>query len=86
MPEQAGETGKKVCDLLIHEGCSPEVAEDTHLDQLEINSLGVLNVLVGLEDEFNVIIGCNDWANINLVGDIVRLVDQKIKNRLPMAA
>lgn len=49
------------------------------IDDLGADSLDVVEMLMTLEDEFNVTVSDEESVNLKTVGDIVKLIDSKIK-------
>ena len=49
------------------------------IDDLGADSLDVVEMLMTLEDEFNVTVTDEESVNLKTVGDIVKLIDSKAK-------
>ena len=49
------------------------------IDDLGADSLDVVEMLMTLEDEFNVTVSDEESVALKTVGDIVKLIDSKIK-------
>ena len=49
------------------------------IDDLGADSLDVVEMLMTLEDEFNVTVSDEESVNLKTVGDIVKLIDSKLK-------
>ena len=49
------------------------------IDELGADSLDVVEMLMTLEDEFNVTVSDEESVNLKTVGDIVKLIDSKLK-------
>ncbi len=49
------------------------------IDDLGADSLDVVEMLMTLEDEFNVTVTDDESVNLKTVGDIVKLIDSKTK-------
>lgn len=49
------------------------------IDDLGADSLDVVEMLMTLEDEFNVTVSDEESVNLKTVGDIVKLIDSKMK-------
>ena len=49
------------------------------IDDLGADSLDVVEMLMTLEDEFNVTVSDEESVNLKTVGDIVKLIDAKAK-------
>lgn len=55
-----------------------EITEDKEVvKDLGADSLDVVEMLMGLEEEFNITVPEEDAVNIKTVGDIVNLIDEK---------
>ena len=50
------------------------------IDDLGADSLDVVEMLMTLEDEFNVTVTDEESVTLKTVGDIVKLIDSKTKN------
>jgi len=54
------------------------ITPDTNiLDDLNADSLDVVEMLMSLEEEFNITVPEEDAVNIKTVGDIVKLIEEK---------
>ena len=52
------------------------ITAETRLNEdLNADSLDVVEMLMGLEEEFNITVAEEDAGNIKTVGDIVKLID-----------
>ncbi|MDY2889509.1 MAG: acyl carrier protein [Candidatus Caccosoma sp.] len=49
------------------------------VEDLEADSLSVMQVIMELEEEFNISVDDSDLNNLHTVGDIVRFVEAKTK-------
>ena len=49
------------------------------IEDLGADSLDVVEMLMVLEDEFNVTVSDEESLNLKTVGDIVKLIDKKVK-------
>ena len=49
------------------------------IDELGADSLDVVEMLMTLEDEFNVTVSDEESVSLKTVGDIVKLIDSKLK-------
>ena len=49
------------------------------IDELGADSLDVVEMLMTLEDEFDVTVSDEESVNLKTVGDIVKLIDSKLK-------
>ncbi len=50
------------------------------IDDLGADSLDVVEMLMTLEEKFNVTVSDEESVNLKTVGDIVKLIDEKTKN------
>jgi acyl carrier protein len=56
-----------------------QVAPDTHiLDDLQVNSARLVDVVLAFEDAFGIEIADDDVDTVNTVGDAVRLISSKL--------
>jgi acyl carrier protein len=63
-------------------GVAREVrAEDDLLADLQLDSVGVLTLVVGLEDHFRIALGEQDAADVRTVGDLAGLVAARAGGR-----
>ena len=53
--------------------------EASFIDDLGADSLDIVEMLMGLEEEYGITISEDDAANIKTVGDIVALIDKNAK-------
>ena len=61
-------------------GLSREVrAEDDLIHDLQLDSVGILTLVVGLEDRFRIALAEEDAAKVRTVGDLAALVAQRSK-------
>ena len=75
-------TFDKVKKLLAEQlNIAPEKVAMTSkvIDDLGADSLDVVEMLMTLEDEFNVTVSDEESVNLKTVGDIVKLIDAKTK-------
>lgn len=56
--------------------------ESNYIHDLKADSLDLMEIVIALEDEFNVIISDNEAEKIKTVGDCLRLVEKKLKEYL----
>jgi acyl carrier protein len=69
---------KTVIDALISFGAEPsEVAPETELTALDIDSLDLAELSQIVDDEYGVSMKSSDVSNIKTVGDIVSLIVSK---------
>ncbi|MFL5313439.1 MAG: phosphopantetheine-binding protein [Myxococcales bacterium] len=63
-------------------GVAREVrAEDDLLADLQLDSVGVLTLVVGLEDHFRIALGEQDASEVRTVGDLAGLVAARAERR-----
>jgi len=81
-----GEVGKKVISIIA--GVSPldesEIKPSSELNELEINSLELTEVVMDLEDDYDIAIDLNTaeaWESLKTVGDVVALVEQLLAEK-----
>lgn len=75
-------TIEKVKDLISQQLNKPvdEITEDKEVvKDLGADSLDVVEMLMNLEEEFNITVPEEDAVNIKTVGDIVKIIDEKNK-------
>lgn len=80
------EIAKKVISVIA--GVSPlaedEITTASELDELEINSLELTEVVMDLEDEYDVEVDLNTaeaWQSLKTVGDVIVLVKQLVAEK-----
>lgn len=77
-------TFDKVKKLLVDQLNIPadKVLENSKIiDDLGADSLDVVEMLMTLEDEFNVTVTDEESVNLKTVGDIVKLIDKKTSKK-----
>ncbi len=60
----------------------PEPHDDLVAD-LQLDSVGILTLVVGLEDRFRVILGEEDASRVRTVGDLAALVARRAREAAP---
>jgi acyl carrier protein len=70
---------KAVIDILAHETAldPATLTSDTVIRELQVDSLGMMNVLFGIEDSTGVELNVEEMTNVVTIGDLVRLVNAK---------
>ena len=73
---------KTVCDIIrtqLSLDEDIEMNEDTLLDELDADSLDAVEIVMALEDEFDVEISDDDAESVRSVGDLVRVISSLIE-------
>jgi len=70
---------KTVIDILAHETAldPATLTSDTVIRELQVDSLGMMNVLFGIEDSTGVELNVEEMTNVVTIGDLVGLVYAK---------
>jgi len=70
---------KTVIDILAHETAldPATLTSDTVIRELQVDSLGMMNVLFGIEDSTGVELNVEEMTNVVTIGDLVGLVNAK---------
>jgi acyl carrier protein len=79
---ERAELESKLMDLMARELDIPRdeiTPEASFTEDLEVDSLGVVELLMALEDEFGVRISDDEAEGLTTVGEAIELVDQKMK-------
>ena len=79
---ERAELETKLMDLMARELDIPRdeiTLEASFTEDLEVDSLGVVELLMALEDEFGVRIADEEAEGLTTVGEAVDLVEQKMK-------
>ena len=74
-------TFEKVRDIICDQLSVPaeKVQKDTHLmKDLEADSLDAVEIIMAIEDEFEIEVPDEDAEKFQSVGDIVKYIDEKI--------
>lgn len=58
-----------------------ELSESTTLDELDVNSARMIDIVLDLEDQFGVTIDDSNTPKLKTVGDVVTLVDGLLKTQ-----
>ena len=71
----------KIAEMLAEICDTPaeEITEDTAFADLGIDSLDITEVVMKVEDEYGITLQEDDAFNVKTVGDVVKLVEDKIK-------
>lgn len=56
-----------------------EFTEDTTFEDLWFDSLDIVNLVCEVEDEWDIEISNSEWFECQKVGDIIKLVEEKLK-------
>ena len=54
-----------------------DISRDSTFESLGIDSLDIVEMLMGLEETFNITVPEEEAVNIKTVGDIVKLIEEK---------
>jgi acyl carrier protein len=70
---------KAIIEILAHEtSLDPTtLTPETVIRELEVDSLGMMNVIFGIEDATGVELKVEEMTDVVTIGDLVRLVDSK---------
>lgn len=71
-----------VCSILkeqLNIDESREIKEDTLLDELDADSLDVVEVVMAIEDEYDIEIPDEEAENVRTIGDIVKILSSKVE-------
>lgn len=74
------ETFAKVKAILVEQFFREEAAvtsEASFVDDLGVESLDFVELLIALEDEFDLIISDDDAEKIHTVGDVVKIIEDR---------
>jgi acyl carrier protein len=74
---------QEIIDTIAEEGAidKSEIKLDSNLYDLGIDSLSSLEILVALEDKYDIRISQNRLKNVNSVRDIIRVVSSQLKKK-----
>ncbi len=77
------ELEQEIIDTIVEEGAidKNEIKLDSNLYDLGIDSLSSLEILVALEDKYDIRISQNRLKNVNSVRDIIRVVSSQLKKK-----
>ena len=77
------ELEKEIIDTIAEEGAidKSEIKLDSNLYDLGIDSLSSLEILVALEDKYDIRISQNRLKNVNSVREIIRVVSSQLKKK-----
>lgn len=56
-----------------------KILAQTRLDDLGLDSLGVVELSIRIEDEFNIVVPTRELGDWKTVGDAVRYIDRALK-------
>lgn len=81
-----GEIGKTVISVIAETASwePDQVTLDTELEELEINSLDLTEVVMELEDRYDVAVDLNTaeaWTSLKTVGDVIALVEKLVAGK-----
>jgi acyl carrier protein len=74
---------QEIIDTIAEEGAidKSEIRPDSNLYDLGIDSLSSLEILVALEDKYDIRISQNRLKNVNSVREIIRVVSSQLKKK-----
>ncbi len=77
------ELEQEIIDTIAEEGAidKSEIKLDSNLYDLGIDSLSSLEILVVLEDKYDIRISQNRLKNVNSVREIIRVVSRQLKKK-----
>jgi len=77
------ELEQEIIDTIAEEGAidKSEIKLDSNLYDLGIDSLSSLEILVALEDKYDIRISQNRLKNVNSVREIIRVVSSELKKK-----
>ena len=77
------ELEQEIIDTIAEEGAidKSEIKLDLNLYDLGIDSLSSLEILVALEDKYDIRISQNRLKNVNSVREIIRVVSSQLKKK-----
>lgn len=68
--------------VVISEVFAPrEVSVDSSFDDLEADSVLMLRLMVALQRKFNVVLDIVDMFDVEVIGDLLRLVEERVPHR-----
>ncbi len=74
---------QEIIDIIAEEGAldKSEIRLDSNLYDLGIDSLSSLEILVALEEKYDIRISQNRLKNVNSVREIIRVVSSELKKK-----
>lgn len=73
------ELQEKIQDLLSQKVKDKTLTPDTNLLDLGLDSLDKADIMISLEDEFNISFNEDEMLNVSTIGDLEKLIQEKIK-------
>jgi len=71
-----------ILDELRGQGCNGQaVGADTRLEDLNLDSLGLLSTLAGVEDAYGITMPSVEWTMAETLGEIARKVEVHLDTR-----
>lgn len=65
-----------------HQGISVNlINEKTILIGGELDSLSVVELVMDVEDKFDIVIADEQWENVKTVGELIEVADKQLKSR-----
>jgi acyl carrier protein len=74
---------QEIIDIIAEEGAidKSEIRPDSNLYDIGIDSLSSLEILVALEEKYDIRISQNRLKNVNSVREIIRVVSSQLKKK-----
>ena len=70
---------KRIISIYLPEDVSvDDIGEDSHfINDLNINSANLVDIVLDVEDEFDIMLENDDMENMQTVGDALKIIDTK---------
>lgn len=70
----------KIKEILVDQLTLPEdeITMDSTLESLGVDSLDLVDIVMAVEDEFNLEIPDDEMQNFSTIGDVVRYIEETI--------
>lgn len=70
---------EKIIEMVKEELMVDEIDLDADLSKdYEIDSIGLIEFIMGLEDEFDIVIEDNEIEHLRSTNDVIKLVEEKV--------
>lgn len=81
--EKRYQTLKQIIKIYLPEDVSVEqVAQESHfLDELNINSANLVDIVLDVEDAFDIMLENEDMEQMQTVQDALSIIDKKLKDK-----